>query len=421
MSTLVYKLLTTQTRFVNSKKKHVFYSGGMGSGKSRALCYALVKQAVIPGNTVLLCRKTLVSLKKSTLMTLIGGDEPVLPSGSYTYNRSDSIIKLNGGGQVFCCGLEDPMRIRSFNLGAAFVDEVTELTENEYKEISYRLRLPAGSRQLFSAGNPSGQNHWAYKYWFLDNNKPREVITASSLENHYLPSDYVEELNSMDENIRKRLRDGLWIDIEGIIFGEFDRKTHVRRLPELTQYDECYVGVDFGYKNPTALVTVGVSGGRLEVPYEWYKAKCLLREIVAEAKKINERFHPTAFVYDPSAASLGAELENGGLTVIKANNDVAGGIELVRNRLRVRDGQPELFIDDRCTNLIREIENYAYQQGTEKPLKINDHGVDALRYVCAQVCENTGVYIHPTFPDDEPDKPDAEVEWIEMEELGVQQ
>ena len=45
-----------------------------------------------------------------------------------------------------------------------------------------------------------------------------------------------------------------------------------------------------------------------------------------------------------------------------------------------------MFIDKNCVNLIRELESYRYEKDvygrnySERPLKKDDHAVDALRY-----------------------------------------
>lgn len=69
--TLNYKLLPKQMEFVKAKEKQVLFSGGMGSGKSFAICCKLLQQALVPHSFNLLTRKTLSSLKSSTLRTLL--------------------------------------------------------------------------------------------------------------------------------------------------------------------------------------------------------------------------------------------------------------------------------------------------------------------------------------------------------------
>ena len=392
-----YNLLPSQHKFVYSNKKHVLYSGGFGSGKSQSLCYSMLRQITIPNNVVLLIRKTLVSLKKSTLINLIGGSNPVLPHGSFVYNKSDGVIKINGGGMIYVCGMDDPQRIRSFNLGAAYIDEVTEFTEDEFKEIGWRLRLEHGSRQLFCVGNPAGPNHFLYKHFFLEDNVNREVITASSLENTYLPKDYLDELKTMTGTQYKRYVEGQWLALDNIIFDQFDRNTHVVKLPKFPVYEEYFIGIDYGYTHNTGIMVVGKNGNRLTVVDEYYKSKLLLRDIVAKVLEFKEKYKFPTIIYDPSAAGLGGELENLELRPVKANNDVEGGIDRIRNRLQVRNDSPDLLISDFCVNTIKEMENYQYQPNTEKPIKVGDDLVDPLRYIVNFIDDQKATTFRPVL------------------------
>ena len=48
-----------------------------------------------------------------------------------------------------------------------------------------------------------------------------------------------------------------------------------------------------------------------------------------------------------------------------------------------------------CTNTLAEIEEYVWddkaaQRGEDKPLKINDHAMDAMRYFCMRVLKTQG-------------------------------
>jgi len=354
-------------------KTHNYVAHGLihhNSGKTLILLYAAIRDAIIPNNRVLILRKTLTSLKKSTLNTLISGENPVLPNGSYTYNKSEGIIKLNNGGEIYLMGLDDAERIKSTEFGLICIDEASELSLEEFQIVKYRCRLGVGSRRMYLATNPSSQDHWLYKRFYLENNERREAISASSLENTYLPEDYIEEFKSLEGARYKRCVEGSWVNLDNQIFDTFDRQVHVRNIKK-QKYEEYIVGIDYGYTHYTGMVVIGKTGTQLHVIEEFYKNKLLIRDIMEKVKYYQKLYNPT-FIYDPSAAGLGAELENINLTCQKANNDVEMGIDRIRNKLKLINGNSELVISCNCPNLIREMENYQYKQGTEKPVKVND-------------------------------------------------
>lgn len=377
------KLLPKQYEFINSTEKEVLACSGFGGGKSKVLCYALVKAASTPNNVVLLVRKTLTSLKKTTLLSLIGGIDPVLPDNSYKHNKAEGTITLNGAGVIIYTGLDDVMKIRSMNLGGIYLDEGSELTEEEYMELYYRLRLEHGSRQIFTATNPATPSHWMYKRFFQTKNRKRKVITMSSLENHYLPLDYIQSLKDMEEQditLYKRNVLGLWTSLENQVYDNFNRDIHVKRIKP-QQFDQVYISCDFGYRDPFVILVLGRIGDRLFIIEEIYKKKMLMDDIKDAILDLNSRYDNPIVIYDPSSAILGGEIQNLGLKAIKANNEIRLGISRVRSRLSVRLDSPDLIISDTCLNTVTEFENYIYEKDTEKPLDLNNHCMDCVRYI----------------------------------------
>ena len=86
------------------------------------------------------------------------------------------------------------------------------------------------------------------------------------------------------------------------------------------------------------------------------------------------------------------ELWNAGVTTTPANKDVDSGIQKVAERLVVQaDGRPRLFIMRNCTSLINEFGKYQWRSrregspAKEEPLKVDDHAMDALRYMVQEV------------------------------------
>jgi phage terminase large subunit len=62
------------------------------------------------------------------------------------------------------------------------------------------------------------------------------------------------------------------------------------------------------------------------------------------------------------------------------------GIHRVKAALQVAgDGRPRLTVAPTCVNTIAEFESYVWKEGRagmrDEPEKVNDHAMDALRYV----------------------------------------
>lgn len=396
------KLLPKQRKFLESTKKEVMYSGGFGGGKSRSLCIKAAMEASKKGNIVLLIRKTLVSLRKSTLRSLLDEDDkipPVLPIGTYTFNKSAGEIKLNNGGTIIICGMDNPTRLRSINAGCVIIDEAIELNEEEYNTLFSRLRLNVGSRQIVMATNPGPQSHFLYKRFFLENNPNREVINAPTHENFLLPQDYLDSLlDSYKDNdlLYRKYVLGQWVTAERSVYPTFNREIHVKNIKY--ESDRYYLGLDFGFTNATAMVLAQVAGSKVVFLEEVYKTKLLQSEIMQHLHDFNNRYKGLTVIYDPSAASLGAQIQHEGINCVKANNEVVLGISRFNTKLAVREdtNEPDLYVNPNCINFIREIENYQYDKsGSEKPVKVNDHLCDSAKYILNHLYDASSEEFHP--------------------------
>ena len=88
-------------------------------------------------------------------------------------------------------------------------------------------------------------------------------------------------------------------------------------------------------------------------------------------------------IIDPSATSLINLFKQNRINVKEADNTVINGITVVLNWL---DEERIHIVAERCPNLIREFASYiwdekAQERGEDKPIKQNDHALDALRYL----------------------------------------
>lgn len=378
------ELLPKQHEFCAAQEPEVMLSGAFGSGKTRVLDYKLLMHAVIPGNLVALCRKTLADLKQTTLRTLLreeGDLPPVLPPGTYSHYKQDHIISIRGGGEIYYFGFDRPQKAASLNLGCVAVDEGIELDEEEYVMLLGRLRrLVDPHRQIFTATNPGPPGHFLHERFF--GNRPNcKLIETNSLENPYLPESFFATLRGFTGTDRDRYVLGKWSAYEGLVHGVFDRQTHVQRMD--THNRRILAAIDEGFTNPAVCLVGGAdSDGRIHVFREFYRAGVPPREFVAEVAKIKEQTHFRMAHVDPSAAGLRADLRGAGVPCASADNDVLQGIRAVNKAFAVApDGQPRLTISPQCKETIREIGGYCWRKGKDEPVKENDHGCDTLRYL----------------------------------------
>jgi hypothetical protein len=161
----------------------------------------------------------------------------------------------------------------------------------------------------------------------------------------------------------------------------------VREAPPREEFTRVALGQDWGWTNPGVLLVVGEhQSGAL-----W-----ALEEVVAVEKDIDwwaERGavlsvkHAAGYCYcDPSEPGNIVKMRKAGVRAGAAENAVIPGITAVGSAL----AECGLFIAPCCTHTIAEMQSYSWKMrragGIEEvrpdePEKVNDHAMDALRYV----------------------------------------
>lgn len=393
-----HKLLPKQEEALFSTERHVGYSGAVGAGKSRAACIkALMHCAGRPTARAGLFRKTLVGLRKSTLKTLIEGDgdaPPVLPYGSYTHNKNDAEIKLNGGGSILYSGVETPEAVRSMNLSLALVDEVTELTFKEYAAIEDRVRLGIDGQpmQVMSFTNPATPSHWYAKMMGLspDSDTPQadcKIILTKTPDNTFLPKEYIDSFERHRGTVYyRRMFLGEWCGSDGMVYDKWDRNINMMRVDDPPQ--RVILGVDDGYGDPFVVLRYHVWGKRKHVAREVYESKLVEPEKIARIKSMLDSPNDVVVV-DNAAAAFIESLRRHNINAVpcqKGPGSIEQGVLLVQSDLIPDDsGVPAMTVDPSCVNMIREFESWERKPNHDgygdKYIDRDNHTMDAGRYV----------------------------------------
>lgn len=402
-----YTPLPAQAEFHASDTKYRLYAGGFGSGKTLCGCQEVIQQALrYPNNFILVGAQTYTNLRDTTLRTFLEVvPEPVLRDGklSKAFNRAENTLHFENGSTVIFRSMDEPNKYKSLNLGAFYIDELSEIAEEVWLMLESRLRRNNVPRRTgFATTNPEGGS-WVYSK-FVQNNEQKEnyaYFQAPTTENIYLPEDYVQGLlESYSESWVKRYIYADWTAFEGQIFPDFEPK-----YPYVIPHEEppktwpVYVGIDSGLHNPTAAVwgAVNPRNGDVYVFQEYYKTDRLVETHANNIKFMSKDYPIYAYFIDPETQKRnavtgksvrGAYLENG-LPVILGNNDVMAGIHRVAAQMKKHpDGTPKLVISEKCEHLIDELSQYRWEKNTkpdknesEKPHPYKDHAPDALRYM----------------------------------------
>jgi phage terminase large subunit len=372
-----------------------------------------------PGSRALMVRKTRVALTEAALMTF---EDKVLPPNSRLAMGASRPARQGyrypNGSVMVIGGLDHAQKVMSTEYDAIYVQEATELEENDWEYLTTRLRngrMP--HQQLIADCNPDRPTHWLKAR--CDAGRTR-LVESRHEDNPLLWSDaqgdwtrdgalYIARLDALTGARRERLRFGRWAAAEGLVYEGWDRQRHVLPAQALPPTWPRYWCVDFGYTNPFVWQQWALDpDGRLYLEREIYRTQALVEDHCRSIMELTKGAKPRAVVCDHDAEGRGTLERHLGVTTTPAFKEVAEGIQAVAQRLRTQgDGQPRLFVladalalrdgalmeakRPVCTE--QEFDSYAWPKGAdgkplkEEPVKSDDHGLDCCRYLVCHVDE----------------------------------
>jgi len=173
-------------------------------------------------------------------------------------------------------------------------------------------------------------------------------------------------------------------DLEGRIYTEFTRDNALRECPFIP--DRYGFSIDFGYNHPLAAYVYAIGkDDQIHVLKELYMRKLDDQMRIKEIKELTKDYDIDVAVADSedpiAIVQLNRELPFKIDPAVKGKDSVLTGINTVKSAFH--SGQ--LTINDKCINLIDELETYAWKMDkdnneTDQPVKDNDDAVDSLRY-----------------------------------------
>ena len=311
----------------------------------------------------------------------------------------DQIILKNVFGGTSVIGFKScdqgREKFQGSSLDFVWFDE--EPPRDVYEECLMRLIDKRG--EVFGTMTPLKGLTFVYEEIFL-NPKNDPQIWYEFMEwadNPYLSKREISRLeNSMDETTLQSRKYGRFCTREGLVYPEFDESVHVIPPFSVPRDWQDMISIDPGLKNPLSAHFYAVDfDGNVYVVAEHYKAgadvdfhaKALFSVAEKLGWKRDERGRLSALI-DSAAGqrTLASQksvselfYERGILVNPRVEKDMFAGVAQVKSYLNQKNGLPNLYIFQNCTNLIREFKSYFWGSG-ETPVKRDDHAMDELRY-----------------------------------------
>lgn len=443
--------------------------GGFASGKS----YALVMETIVnllmyPGNEVAYGRLTLDEINRTFFNIW---DDLIPPELVISHNKSLRKIQVLTTGEpstLYYIPLDDAKgakhKLKSMNLGFAAIDQAEEISEDIIDAFRGRLRRKGTRRQLAMNANPEGHN-WLWRRFIKEKDQHRKhslyvmnpwtegapepteeeflkwkdelgikkdlrdcVISdfpdlLQYTDNPYLPIDYLLDMFSWSENLKRRYVYGKHDAFEGLIYPEFDERVHV--IPPFDTQGKDFVRVislDWGKVNPTAVYFWDIGpDGTVFCTNEIYQTGVDVMTLKLMIRAMNRDKKVAAYVADPSINRKNSVDTSSVHDMFRRQDDGAGwaitwrdadnsmgavnsGIEVVRSYLKNDPFTDKLskvfFFKGKCPNLVEEIMDYRWKEMAqtmtlekaknqpEVPRKFKDHAMDSMRYALSFIHRN---------------------------------
>ena len=407
-----YRPFGSAREIFTRREPEVVLSGPAGTGKSRAVLEKLHACAEkYPGSRQLIVRRTRVSLTNTGLVTF---DKIVLPPGNAELTYQGAIYP--NGSIIDFGGMDKASKIMSSEYDIIYVQEATELQESDWEALTTRLRwgvIPY--QQILGDCNPGPPHHWlkrrsqSGRLLMLESRHEDNPTVWDRVTNAPTPkgAQYLAKLDSLTGARYLRLRKGIWASAEGMVYDEYDPLVHlIDRFDIPPSWPRAW-SIDFGFTNPFVWQAwASDPDGRLYRYREIYQTGRLVEDHckrIREYCKANNEPVPVVIICDHDAEDRATFTRHMGLFTMAAFKAVSMGIQAVKKRLKkTPDGRSRLFflrdslietdqtLFDRklptCSE--EEMESYVWPPSSntarpDQPVKENDHGMDAMRYLVA--------------------------------------
>lgn len=319
------------------------------------------------------------------------------------------------------------------------IEELTQIpSKDRYVKLasSCRTTIPELKPQIFATTNPGGIGHLWVKEMFVDPHEPNVAFVGEDgMKRIYIPAtvddnpvlttadpDYTARLEALrwtDEALWKAWRFGDWNIFVGQVYGEWRPMRHTIEKLHVS-LDDCttYIGMDWGYNDPTSLHWLAVAPENdlgvkhiyvYREAYDNGKTAEYWADYVADVVKdepIKAMILPhDCFSHLGGSATIASRFYAKKLPIrnaeAKSHSAKLNRQSLLHDLLSTSpDGTPYLQITRTCRNLIRTIPSLPYSE--TKPEEIDgaseDHAFDSLTYALYVITGGKSWVVNPKGP-----------------------
>lgn len=356
--------------------KYIVHSGSSRSSKTYSLCDWTKRQALKENTRITVWRDTRESLGKTVwvdyrkLFALTGTP--------YKFPQDTKSISFKNGSTIEPHGA-DATNAHGLTQDIAWLNEPYKITKETFDQIDMRSSL------IIIDMNPK-ESHWSD----IIAKHPRcKVIHSTFKDNPFCPPEQRAKILSYDPSNPVNIANGTANLYNWQVYGlgmkaeKPNKIYHGWRKITDKQFDEIegtkYYGIDWGESSPTAIVEIKYKDHHFYVRELLYKAGNQIESLPDELERLGVEKN-IMIVCDSAEPLKVKELYDAGyyaVPAIKGPGSVESGISFL-NKMKVSYTQSSDNLEYEYDEYEWDIDRYGLP--TDKPIKKDDHLMDAFRY-----------------------------------------
>ena len=400
------------------KQDAIAFYGGRGGGKTMSIASYLVLEAVNKPINIVCAREYQNSIKDSVKKILEERIEYFELENYFKITRDE--IHSTAGAIITFKGIRNnPGSFKGTSgIDICWIEEASYISEESWDIVIptvYRSGSHYRYGKMIVSYNPLSIRDPVYQVFQIEKPKRTKSIEVSLWTNPFAPPPMLREAERMRINDPEKFQHiylgQAAVTGSDIVFRDWE----IKDLDNFPMHDDVrnnpYVGMDFGFRDPTCAVAAyfSLDQQQIYVREEVYHKELGVLDypsLVSGSGPTWRNIHNFEGLYavreqgaeilaDAARPDTIKDMRDMGLTNIK---EAAKGKDSIEEGIEFLQGK-HIIIHPRCKNLIREFQNYRYDRDKQDPTIINfhkfvdadNHCIDALRYAVSLIRK------HPQF------------------------
>ena len=320
-------------------------------------------------------------------------------------SEKDRFIKFKWGTVVEAKSADNPDSLVGEGLDLLIIDEAAKVKRKIWDMYLSPTLSDRKGKAIFIT-TPEGFN-WVYDLYLLGKDDELwESHQAPSWDNHFAFPDgqsdqfLLERKRNMAKEVYEQEYGAKFTSFAGRVY-PFERELDVGKFPYNPNFPT-YCSIDFGYRMPAVgWFQIHRAGGIWHITMidEILHKKNIKTDTLAEMI-LSKKYNVIRYYGDPAGMQAQGQSGLGDIEIFrrkgikiytkrdKASRSIASGVSHVRGFIENAQNQRFLHINEKCTGMMIDLENYRYPEEKEgadlkqEPVKdgYHDHGCDMIRY-----------------------------------------